>query len=114
MMLYIFLDTNKVVQILEIFREKLKSQGDYEQENEIAAVVQMLDSPLFRQIITIKDSLKELKEKVKLTPGVSDNDFDFSPTGELVFQPGMNMSASSSQVYHQYNPLLGCNQSRFH
>eukprot|EP00795_Rhopilema_esculentum_P004582 gene4582-20849_t len=91
-------ETNKVVQILEIFREKLKLQGDYEQENEIAAVVQMLDSPLFRQIITIKDSLKELKEKVKLTPGVSDNDFDFSPTGELVFQPGMNMSTSLSQV----------------
>ena len=82
--------------MLEIFREKLKAQGDYEQEYEIAAVVQMLDSPLFRQIITIQDSLKELKKKHEILPNVSVNDFDFSPTGELVFQPGM--SASSSQV----------------
>ncbi len=91
-------DTSKVVGILEIFREKLKDKGDYEQENEIAAVVQMLDSPMFRQIITIQDSLKELKEKVKSSANVGVSDFDFSPTGELVFQPGMNVSPSSSQV----------------
>ena len=89
-------DTGKAVEILEIFREKLKSQGDYEQEYEIAAVVQMLDSPLFKQITTIQDSLKELKIKSEIVPTINDNDFDFSPTGELVFQPGM--SASSSQV----------------
>lgn len=57
----------------------------------------MLDSPLFRQIITIQDSLKELKSKSQLLPNINVNDFDFSPTGELVFQPGM--STSSSQVY---------------
>jgi len=89
-------DTDKAVEILEIFREKLKSQGDYEQENEIAAVVQMLDSPLFKQIVTIQDSLKDLKNKSEVFPNVDKNDFDFAPTGELVFQPGM--SASSSQV----------------
>ena len=88
-----------MVEILEIFRDKLKRQGDYEQENEIASVVQMLDSPLFRQIITIQDSLKELKEKVEATPNVNVNDFDFSPTGELIFQPGMSLSTSSSQVF---------------
>ena len=84
------------MEILEIFREKLKSQGDYEQENEIAAVVQMLDSPLFKQIITIQDSLKELKTKSEVFSNISQNDFDFSPTGELVFQPGMSTSSSQA------------------
>eukprot|EP00794_Sanderia_malayensis_P008083 gene8083-8948_t len=90
-------DTDKAVEILEIFREKLKSKGDYGQENEIAAIVQMLDSPMFRQIITIQDSLKELQWKVKTTPNVGINDYDFSPTGELVFQPGMSTSSSQAE-----------------
>lgn len=84
------------MELLEIFRDKLKSEGNYQQEDEIASVVQMLDSPLFRQIIAIQDSLKELKKKSQIVPSIGVNDFDFSPTGELVFQPGM--STSSSQV----------------
>ena len=61
----------------------------------------MLDSPLFRQIIRIQDSMKELKDKVDVTPSFNVNDFDFSPTGELIYQPGafdQTISASSSQV----------------
>ena len=96
------------MEILEIFREKLKSQGDYEQENEIAAVVQMLDSPLFKQIVTIQDSLKDLKNKSEVFPNVDKNDFDFAPTGELVFQPGMSASSSQASKFFCQKPCLCC------
>ena len=43
----------------------------------------MLDSPLFKQIITVQDSLQQLGEYMKVTPNIQSDDFDFTPTGEL-------------------------------
>ena len=81
-------NTNQAIEILELFRESLKAKGDYEHDIELADMVQMLDSPLFKQIITVQDSLKELKEKSLVTPNIHVDDFEFSPTGELLFQQG--------------------------
>lgn len=45
----------------------------------------MLESPLFRQLLMIQQSVKELNRKLTHSPPDSVKDFDFSPTGELVF-----------------------------
>lgn len=45
----------------------------------------MLESPLFRQLLVIQQSVKELNKQIKHLPPDSVEDFEFSPTGELVF-----------------------------
>ena len=49
----------------------------------------MLDSPLFKQIVTVQDSLQELGERANTTDHLDVDDFDFTATGELSwFQEG--------------------------
>lgn len=52
-------------------------------------MIQMLDSPLFKQIITVQDSLHELGDHLKQSPEIKPDDFDFTPTGELHWIHGM-------------------------
>lgn len=53
-------------------------------------MIQMLDSPLFKQIVTVQDSLHDLGERVKNTDHIEIDDFDFTATGDLSwFQEGM-------------------------
>lgn len=83
--------TNNVIDIFEQFRHTLKAQGDYTHEKELADMIQMLDSPLFKQIVTVQDSLQELDERIKATDHVDIDDFDFTATGDLSwFQEGVN------------------------
>ena len=89
--MFSFSDTNRAIEIIEQFRHALKEQGDYDHENVMASMIQMLDSPLFKQIVTVQDSLKELGEKLQGSPDIHPDDFEFSPTGELnYFQDGMS------------------------
>jgi len=84
-----FLGTNNVIDIFEHFRHSLKSQGDYSHEKELADMIQMLDSPLFKQIVTVEDSIQELGDKVQHSEHVEVDDFDFTATGDLSwFQEG--------------------------
>lgn len=45
----------------------------------------MLESPLFQQLLVMQHSVKELSAKLKTSPPEAIGDFDFSPSGELVF-----------------------------
>ena len=82
--------TNNVIDIFEQFRHSLKAQGDYGHEKELADMIQMLDSPLFKQIVTVQDSIQELGEKVHNTDQVEIDDFDITATGDLSwFREGM-------------------------
>uniref|UniRef100_A0A7M5XCZ7 Multiple PDZ domain protein n=1 Tax=Clytia hemisphaerica TaxID=252671 RepID=A0A7M5XCZ7_9CNID len=75
--------TNNVIDIFEQFRHSLKAQGDYGHEKELADMIQMLDSPLFKQIVTVQDSVQELGEKIHNTDQVEIDDFDITATGDL-------------------------------
>ena len=67
------------------FQQKLKSQGDTDNDEELERIKQMLESPLFRQLLVIQQSVKELNKQLKQSPPGAIQDFEFSPTGELVF-----------------------------
>ncbi|XP_022779810.1 multiple PDZ domain protein-like isoform X3 [Stylophora pistillata] len=78
-------DTSRAAEILNGLQQRLKSQGDTENDEELERIKQMLESPLFRQLLMIQQSVKELNKKLTHSPPDSVKDFDFSPTGELVF-----------------------------
>ena len=73
------------MEILDGFQQKLKSQGDTDNDEELERIKQMLESPLFRQLLVIQQSVKELNKQLKQLPPGAVQDFEFSPTGELVF-----------------------------
>ena len=69
----------------------MKGQGDYENDKDLADMIQMLDSPLFKQLLTVQESLQELGEKMQVNNDIQPEDFEFSPTGELTWvQEGMS------------------------
>lgn len=91
---FIFLpDTSRAAEILDSFQKKLQSQGDTDNDEELERIKQMLESPLFRQLLVIQQSVKELNKQLQHLPPGAVKDFEFSPTGELVFP---HQSASDS------------------
>lgn len=51
-------ESSHAVEILERFRHGLNKDGDYEYDRDISDMIQMLDSPLFKQICNVQDSLQ--------------------------------------------------------
>ena len=95
---FIFLpDTSRAAEILDGFQKKLQSQGDTDNDEELERIKQMLESPLFRQLLVIQQSVKELNKQLQHVPPGTVKDFEFSPTGELVF-PHQSVSDSEGNV----------------
>lgn len=79
------LDTARAAQILDGFQRKLKAQGDSDNDEELERIKQMLESPLFHQLLMIQQSVRQLNSQLEHFPPGTAKDFEFSPTGELVF-----------------------------
>ena len=95
---FIFLvDTSRAAEILDGFQKKLQSQGDSDNDEELERIKQMLESPLFRQLLVIQQSVKELNKQLQHVPPGTVKDFEFSPTGELVF-PHQSVSDSEGNA----------------
>ncbi|XP_073227363.1 multiple PDZ domain protein-like isoform X1 [Porites lutea] len=93
-------DTSRAVEILDGFQQKLKSQGDTDNDEELERIKQMLESPLFRQLLVIQQSIKRLNKQLQHSPPGSVKDFEFSPTGELVF-PHQSSSDAEGEVRNE-------------
>ena len=78
-------DNSRALDILQGLQEKLEAQGDTDNYEELARLQQMLASPLFQQLLVIQHSVKELNAKLKTTSPEAIGEFDFAPTGEIVF-----------------------------
>lgn len=82
----LILDNKKAAKLIEGFQKKLQSQGDYEDNEELEGLQRMLESPLFKQLLMIQQSTRQLN--AKLHDNISAEvikDFEFTSTGELVF-----------------------------
>ncbi|XP_019642087.1 PREDICTED: multiple PDZ domain protein-like [Branchiostoma belcheri] len=78
-------EAEHAVDVLQKMQEQLRAGGD--SSVDLASIIHMLDSPLFRQILTIQASVKQLKKQVENSPPSAVQDFEFSPTGHLVMGP---------------------------
>lgn len=94
------LDTSRAVEILDGFQQKLMSQGDTDNDEELEQIKQMLESPLFRQLLVIQQSIKRLNKQLQHSPPGAVKDFEFSPTGELVF-PHQSSSDAEGEVRNE-------------
>ncbi|KAL8178558.1 UNVERIFIED_CONTAM: hypothetical protein K2H54_051231 [Gekko kuhli] len=78
-------DKLQVLQILERLQRKLHENGDTSQTEKLIILYNILRSPLFNQILTLQQSIKQLKEQLSYMPPDRSVDFDFTRRGLLVF-----------------------------
>lgn len=57
-------DKLQVLQIVERLQRKLHENGDTSQTEKLTVLYNTLKSPLFNQILTLQQSIKQLKEQV--------------------------------------------------
>nr|XP_009686867.1 PREDICTED: inaD-like protein [Struthio camelus australis] len=78
-------DKQQVLQILDRLQAKLHEKRDAPHNENLTVLRNTLRSPLFNQILTLQQSIKQLKEQLNYIPPDRLVDFDFTKRGLLVF-----------------------------
>ncbi|XP_046501324.1 inaD-like protein isoform X1 [Equus quagga] len=81
-------DKLQVLQVLDRLKMKLQEKGDASQNEKLSVFYETLKSPLFNQILTLQQSIKQLKGQLSHTPSDCSTNFDFSRKGLLVLTDG--------------------------
>ncbi|XP_055258477.1 inaD-like protein isoform X3 [Moschus berezovskii] len=81
-------DKLQVLQVLDRLKMKLQEKGDTSQNEKLSLFYETLKSPLFNQILTLQQSIKQLKGQLSHIPSDCSANFDFSRKGLLVFTDG--------------------------
>ncbi|XP_054835616.1 inaD-like protein [Eublepharis macularius] len=95
-------DKLQVLQMLERLQRKLHENGDTSQSEKLTVLYNTLRSPLFNQILTLQQSIKQLKEQLSYMPPDRSVDFDFTRKGLLVFEAD-DHSLDNGNLYVTYN-----------
>ncbi|XP_045855541.1 inaD-like protein isoform X2 [Meles meles] len=81
-------DKLQVLQVLDRLKMKLQEKGDTSQNEKLSLFYETLQSPLFNQILTLQQSIRQLKGQLSHIPSDCSANFDFSRKGLLVFTDG--------------------------
>uniref|UniRef100_A0A667G690 InaD-like protein n=1 Tax=Lynx canadensis TaxID=61383 RepID=A0A667G690_LYNCA len=81
-------DKLQVLQVLDRLKMKLQEKGDTSQNEKLSLFHETLKSPLFNQILTLQQSIKQLRGQLSHIPSDCSANFDFSRKGLLVFTDG--------------------------
>ncbi|NXT03014.1 INADL protein, partial [Jacana jacana] len=110
-------DKQQVLQILDRLQAKLREKRDSQHNENLAVLRNTLRSPLFNQILTLQQSIKQLKEQLNYIPPDRSVDFDFTRRGLLVFA---DKSVAAGNTYvpcsspepkaSTFTPNLGINE----
>ncbi|NXJ94467.1 INADL protein, partial [Corythaixoides concolor] len=110
-------DKQQVLQILDRLQSKLREKRDSQHNENLTVLRNTLRSPLFNQILTLQQSIKQLKEQLSYMPPDRSVDFDFTKRGLLVFA---DKSVAAGNVYtpcsspepkaSTFTPNLGVNE----
>ncbi|XP_048207401.1 inaD-like protein isoform X2 [Perognathus longimembris pacificus] len=95
-------DQLQVLQVLERLQTRLQEKGDTSQNEKLALFYNTLRSPLFNQILTLQQSIKQLKGQLSHIPSDCSANFDFSRKGLLVFTDG---SITNGNAHRPHNNL---------
>uniref|UniRef100_A0A8B9MSA9 PATJ crumbs cell polarity complex component n=1 Tax=Accipiter nisus TaxID=211598 RepID=A0A8B9MSA9_9AVES len=110
-------DKQQVLQILDRLQAKLCEKRDSQHNENLTVLRNTLRSPLFNQILTLQQSIKQLKEQLNYMPSERSVDFDFTKRGLLVFADksvaagSVNTPCSSPESKAStFTPNLGVNE----
>ena len=81
-------DSRAALALLKDLQTNVKNAEDLRNNaqvnDDLNTLISVLESPVFQSILNIQDSLKELKKQVHLHPSILPEDFDITPSGELI------------------------------
>ncbi|NXU59041.1 INADL protein, partial [Turnix velox] len=105
-------DKQQVLQILDRLQAKLCEKRDSQHNENLTVLRNTLRSPLFNQILTLQQSIKQLKEQLNYMPPDRSVDFDFTKRGLLVFADRSLYGPCSSPEPKgsTFTPNLGVNE----
>ncbi|XP_054067564.1 inaD-like protein isoform X3 [Rissa tridactyla] len=110
-------DKQQVLQILDRLQAKLREKRDSQHNENLTVLRNTLRSPLFNQILTLQQSIKQLKEQLNYMPPDRSVDFDFTKRGLLVFADksvaagSVSVPCSSPELKAStFTPNLGVNE----
>ncbi|XP_061325609.1 inaD-like protein isoform X1 [Pezoporus flaviventris] len=110
-------DKQQVLQILDRLQAKLHEKRDSQHAENLTLLHNTLRSPLFNQILTLQQSIKQLKEQLNYMPPDRSVDFDFTKRGLLVFADksvaagsGYTPCSSLEPKASTFTPNLGVNE----
>ncbi|XP_059503902.1 inaD-like protein isoform X2 [Stegostoma tigrinum] len=78
-------DKQQILQAVTRLQSQLREKGDSSQNEKLNILRDTITSPLFNQILTLQQSIKQLKEQLNRMSTNASPNFDFSQAGLLVF-----------------------------
>ncbi|XP_067137358.1 multiple PDZ domain protein-like [Centruroides vittatus] len=105
----ISVDTQQALQLLERIQQQLRESNGTSAnptvEDDVNTLISVLDSPVFNTILTIQDSLHELKNQLHKHPSILPVDFDITPaTGELLLNVPTDVAGNSDSFEPSSDP----------
>uniref|UniRef100_A0A2K5BUW0 PATJ crumbs cell polarity complex component n=1 Tax=Aotus nancymaae TaxID=37293 RepID=A0A2K5BUW0_AOTNA len=91
-------DKLQVLQVLDRLKMKLQEKGDMSQNEKLTMFYETLKSPLFNQILTLQQSIRQLKGQLNHIPSDCSANFDFSRKGLLVFTDSSITSGNAHRL----------------
>ena len=61
------LDSASALALLEQLQDRLQKDGDLSNQEDLSTLIYMLDSPLFKQLLSIQDAIHNLKQVIYLS-----------------------------------------------
>lgn len=102
--LLLAIDTRQALHLLERIQKKLHDTEEVRPgtrvSDDLHLLIGVLESPVFQGILTIQDSLKELKRQLHKHPSILPIDFDINKSGELI----LNIPTSNPTPPHVPDP----------
>ncbi|XP_043942734.1 inaD-like protein [Protopterus annectens] len=98
------LEKQKVLQAIDRLQAKLKEKGDSSHSQKLSILCSTLKSPSFCQLLTLQQSVRQLKEQLNRMPPDRCADFDFSQKGLLVFSADRRISIASGSAQQNSKP----------
>ncbi|XP_050817922.1 inaD-like protein isoform X8 [Gopherus flavomarginatus] len=99
-------DKQQVLQILDRLQMKLRERGETSQNENLTILCNTLRSPLFNQILTLQQSIKQLKEQLNYMPSDRSVDFDFTKRGLLVFDADRSITGNMYMAHNSSGPRV--------
>lgn len=89
-------DISSALQLLEDIKQTIDDLDDPKlltNTKDLNLLISVLENPIFRNIVTVQDSLTELNQQLVQHPSILPVDFDITPAGELALNvpPGSEL-----------------------
>lgn len=83
-------EISNALQQIELVKQAVEESNDpklqMETVDDIKLILDILQDPIFRNIVHIQDSLSELNSQIAQHPSILPNDFDIAVSGDLILK----------------------------